>query len=277
MFLAGISNKNIRRMETYLEILRTLCTQKLICVCLDDLQYADDETSDLIMNILKAKIPCLLILTARKTEIESADIHSLFEAETPGITKIDLRPMTEEDIVKYVAATMHQPPNNSLIPLSAVITEKSRGNPFYVRMMLETCYRKNCIWYSWRHSTWEFDLDRIFTEFVSHDYGDSLGTEFIAKRFQEIPSEARAILVWAAFLGSPFSFSLIQKLLTGEFWFHSGGTEDDGYAENFCLRPTELLRSEADIVSGLQFLVQSYIILPGETDDEFRFVAFYHD
>ncbi|KAL1969582.1 hypothetical protein VTN77DRAFT_8135 [Rasamsonia byssochlamydoides] len=268
VFVSGTSNKNMRLMETYLEILRNLCTHKLICVCLDDLQYVDDETSDLIINILKAKIPCLLILTARKAEIESAEIRSLFEAETPSITKIELQPLTDEEITNYVAATMHQPPGPSLTPLTAVIQEKSRGNPFYVRMMLETCYRKNCIWYSWRHSTWEFDLDRIFTEFVSPAYGEGLGTDFIAKRLQEVPSEARSILIWASFLGSPFSFSLIQRLLTGEFWF---STEDDGGGENFCVMPTEPLRSEADIVAGLQSLVQSYIILPGETDDEFRF------
>jgi hypothetical protein len=270
-FLSGTCNKNIRLVETYQEILRMLCTQKLICVCLDDLQYADDETSDLIINIVRAKMPCLLILTARKAEIESRELLTLFEAESANVTKIDLRPMTEDDIIRYVAATMHQAPNNSLLPLSAVITEKSRGNPFYVRMMLETCYRKNCIWYSWKHSIWEFDLDRVFTEFVSPGYGDGLGTDFITKRFQELPSQARAILVWAAFLGSPFSFSLIQKLLTGEFWFYDDKTEDDDAAE-YCLMPKELVRSEADIVAGLQFLIQSCIILPGDTDDEFRFV-----
>lgn len=267
LLLSGTANKNMRLMETYIETLRCLCTHKLICVCLDDVQYADGETSDLIINILKAKIPCLLILTARKPEIESAEIQSLFDAETPSITRIELQPLSDEEIIDYVAATMHQPPNPSLTPLTAVIQEKSRGNPFYIRMMLETCYRKNCIWYSWRHSTWEFDLDRIFTEFVSPAYGQGLGTDFIAKRLQEVPSESRSILVWASFLGSPFSFSLIQKLLTGEFWFP---TEDDG-GEGFVV-PTEPLRSEADIVAGLQFLVQSYLILPGETDDEFRLV-----
>jgi hypothetical protein len=266
LFLTSTPNRNMRLMDTYLEILRHLCTHKLICVCLDDVQYADGETLDLIINLLKAKIPCLLILTARKAEIESAETQSIFEAESPSITRIELQPLTDEEMINYVAATMHQPPNPSLTPLTAVIQEKSRGNPFYVRMMLETCYRKNCIWYSWRHSGWQFDLDRIFTEFVAPAYGEGLGTDFITKRLQEVPPEARMILVWASFLGSPFSFSLIQRLLKGEFWFPS---EDDS---DFSVIPADPRHSEADIVAGLQFLVQSYIVLPGETDDEFRLV-----
>lgn len=268
-FRVGTANKNMRLMEIYLEILRYLCAQKLICVCLDDIQHADDETVDLVINLWKTRIPCLLILAARKNEIESRDLLSLFETESQNITKIELRALSEDDVARYVAVTMHLPPDPTQTPLSVTIIEKSQGNPFFMRMMLETCYRKNCIWYSWRHSKWEFDIDRIFTEFVSPEYGDSLGTDFLLKRFQEFPPPALAILVWATFLGSPFSFSLTQKLIEGEFWYSDDDSEavDNGSQCSRIMLP----RSEAEIVSGLQFLVQRYIILPGETDDEFRY------
>ncbi|EED19860.1 sensor histidine kinase/response regulator, putative [Talaromyces stipitatus ATCC 10500] len=268
IFTSSSSNKTMRLMEMYLEILRHLCSQKLICVCLDDLQYADDESSDLIGNICKTRIPCLLILAARKQEIESRDMLTLFNAETPSITKIELHPLSEEDVARFVSATMQLEPDPRQTPLSVVVIEKSQGNPFFMRMMLETCYRKNCIWYSWKNSRWEFDIDRIFTEFVSPEYGDSLGTDFILKRFQEFPPSALAILVWAAFLGSPFSFSLIQRLMEGEFWYDDG----DGIKCNLTpLSKAFAPRSEAEAVSGLQFLVQGYIVLPGDSDDEFRF------
>ncbi|OKL60429.1 hypothetical protein UA08_03993 [Talaromyces atroroseus] len=269
MFRSGTTNKNMRLMEIYTEILRHLCSQKLICVCLDDLQYADDETVELVMNIWKTRVPCLLILAARKHEISSRELLSLFDAESPSITKIELQPLSESDIARYVAVAMQLPPEPTLTPLSVTVVEKSQGNPFFIRMMLETCYNKNCIWYSWRHSKWEFDIDRIFTEFVSPEYGDSLGTDFLTKRFREYPPAILAILIWASFLGSPFSFSLIQKLIEGEFWYVGDGAEA---GDNATQCPRFLLpHSEAEIVSGLQWLVQSYILLPGETDDEFRF------
>ncbi|KAL4878703.1 hypothetical protein BJY04DRAFT_195444 [Aspergillus karnatakaensis] len=268
-FLTNAASTNMRLMETFLEILRILSQFKLICVCVDDLHYADDETMELIMNIVKAKIPCVLILTSRKSELESDAIKSLFEKDNPAVTRVMLRPLSEEEVMGIVAATMHQPPSPVLTPLAAVILEKSVGNPFYVRMMLETCYSKNCIWYSWQNSSWEFDLDRIFTEFVAPRYGEGLGIGFITRRLQEIPPAARSILVWGALLGSPFSFSLVQKLLTSEFLYAS---EDDEAVDLTCPQNAILIRqSEADIVCGLQLAVQSNFIIPGSTDDEFRF------
>lgn len=270
-FLSNAALKNMRLMETFLEILKTLSQFKMICVCVDDLHYADDETLELIINIVKAKIPCVLILTSRKAELESDAIKSLFETDNTNITRLVLNPLGEEEIMEFVAATMHQEPNTMLTPLAAVIQEKSLGNPFYVRLMLETCYSKTCIWYSWKNSVWEFDLDRIFTEFVAPTYGEGLGLGFITKRLQEIPSAAQLILAWGALLGSPFSFSLVQKLLTSEFLYSS---EDDEAVDLTCPENAKLIRqSEADIIVGLQYLVQANLIIPGKTDDEFRFVC----
>jgi hypothetical protein len=165
---------------------------------------------------------------------------------------------------------MHQEPDPTLTPLAAVIQEKSHGNPFYVRVMLETCYRKNCIWYSWKDSKWLFDLDRIFTEFVAPVYGEGLGLGFLTKRLQEIPQAARSILCWGALLGSPFSFSLVQKLLTSEYLYSVDNDEnlDVTLPKNVAL----VRQSEGDIVVGLQYLVQANLLNPGKTDDEFKFV-----
>jgi hypothetical protein len=267
-FLSNAASKNMRLMETFLEILRTLCQFKLITICLDDLEHADDETLDLVLKIIKARLPCVVILASRKDEIASEQVRSLFDQELPTITRIALEPLEEQHVMEIVAVTMHQQPNQTLTPLCAVIQEKSRGNPFYVRVMLETCYRTNCIWYSWKDSKWLFDLDRIFTEFVAPEYGESLGLGFLTKRLQGIPSAARSIMVWGALLGSPFSFSLVQKLLTSEFLY---STDEDKDTDLTSPQNSTLLRqSEGDIIVGLQFLVQANLLNAGKTDDEFR-------
>ncbi|KAJ5141279.1 hypothetical protein N7526_002274 [Penicillium atrosanguineum] len=268
-FLANAASNNMRLMDVFIEILKTLCQFRLITICLDDLEYADDETMDLILNIIRAKLPCVLILSSRKDEIPSDDIRALFDMDGSNATRIELQPLGEDDIMELVAATMHQEPNPTLTPLMAVVQEKSQGNPFYVRVMLETCYRKNCIWYSWKDSKWEFDLDRIFTEFVAPVYGEGLGLGFLTKRLEEIPVAARSILVWGALLGSPFSFSLVQRLLTSEFLFSSHDDEDLDLTSPH--NDTLIRQSEGDIVVGLQYLVQSNLLNTGKTDDEFKF------
>ena len=253
--------------EIFVDVLKIMSLYKMTCLCLEDVQYADSESSHLLSHIIRAKVRCLLMVTSRLDEVTSPAVKAMFNSDAPNVTRLDLQPLSEDDVLEYIAATMHQKPSKALIPLTAVILEKSQGIPFYVRMMLETCYRKNCIWYCWKDSLWQYDLDRIFAEFVVPNYGEGLGTEFIARRFQEMPSEARSILLWAALLGSPFSFSLVRKLLSGEFLYTIGG-EDEG--DITCPRQTKLRQSESDVVSGLQYLIQAYIIIPGDTDDEFR-------
>lgn len=269
-FLSNAASSNMRLMDIFIDIMRTLCQFKLITLCLDDLEYADDETSELILNIIRAKLSCVLILTSRKEGIAFDDIRALFEAETSNVTKIELQPLSEDVVMEFVAATMHQEPNEYLTPLVAAVQEKSQGNPFYMRVMLETCDQKNCIWYSWKNSKWQFDLDRIFNEFVAPVYGEGLGLGFLTKRLQEIPPSARSIIVWGALLGNPFSFSLVQKLLTSEFLF---STDDDDEDLDFtCPQNLNLVRqSEGDVVIGLQYLVQVNLLNPGKTDDEFKF------
>ncbi|KKZ67766.1 hypothetical protein EMCG_06532 [[Emmonsia] crescens] len=262
------STAMLRFADTLIETLRIMSFHKLICVGLDDIQYADAESVHLLLEIIRTKIPCVLMITSRPEEINSPELKALFQTEMANVTRIELSALSDQEVHEYVAATMHQPASTRLLPLSAVVQEKSKGIPFYMRMILETCYQKNCIWYSWRDSAWQFDLDRIFTEFVSPSYGEGLGTAFIAKRFQELPSESRSILMWAALLGSPFSFTLVQRLLSGEFLFALGGEDAEDIT---CPRRAPLTQTKTGIVSGLQHLLQMYIILPGETDDEFRF------
>ncbi|KAJ6028260.1 hypothetical protein N7540_003836 [Penicillium herquei] len=268
-FLSNAASNNMRLMDIFIEILTMLCQFKLITVCLDDLEFADDETLELVLSIIRHKLPCVLVLTSRKDAVTSDQIRSLFDADMPNITKIRLEPLSEDDVMEFVAATMHQDPNTTLTPLAAVIQEKSQGNPFYVRVMLETCYRKNCIWYSWKDSKWQFDLDRIFNEFVAPVYGEGLGLGFLTKRLQEIPPAARSIMVWGALLGSPFSFSLVQKLLTSEFLTPTDDDEDLDLTSP--ANVTLVRQSEGDIVVGLQYLIQANLLDTGKTDDEFKF------
>ena len=79
-----------------------------------------------------------------------------------------------------------------------------------------------------------------------------------------------ASAVW----GSPFSFSLVQKLLTSEFLFSSNDDDSSGNEEGLhitCPHNVPLLRqSDGDIVVGLQYLVQLNLLVPGKTDDEFK-------
>ncbi|KAL3428197.1 hsp90-like protein [Phlyctema vagabunda] len=258
---AGSSTKSMRLMNTFLDVLRVFTQHKFICLCLDDLQFADDESLDLITQIVAARMRLVLIVTYRPGEILPEKIRPILEppnsegyikAGGVGVTRIELQPLAETDITEYVAMALCRSMQD-IVPLAAVIQSKTAGNPFYMREMLDTCHRKQCIWYDYQESMWRYDLDRIFKQFETESYHDTLNHEFVTSRLSELPSSSRTILAWASLVGTSFSFELIQRLLSGEFDYD------------------EQRKSPPEAVEGLQAAIQAYIIVPTQDDDQFRF------
>ena len=177
-----------------------------------------------------------------------------------------MSPLSESTVIDYVASTLSRSPEH-VLPLAIVCFEKTNGNPFYLRQMLELCHRKACIWYSWKISAWQYDLDMVFAEFASAEYGQQLDTDFIVKRLQELPPAAQSILAWASLLGTSFSFGLVQRILKGEFFYNDKDDVID------CQKTSDLAKPQpvANLVEGLQATLQAYVLTPGSNEDEYSF------
>lgn len=269
-FLRGASStRPLKFMNIFLEVLRVLSSNKLICLCLDDLHHADEESLDLIFNIISRKLGVALIITCREEEALPSSIRSVLDNGSVNVTRIALAPLSEQQVVKYVAAALNRQ-QEYVVPLAIVCLERTNGNPFYLKQMLEVCHRKGCIWYSWKSSLWEYDIDRVFSEFETENYGQQLNTSFVTKRLQDLPPAARSILAWASLLGNTFSFKLIQRLLSGEFDYFEDMRDP---AEHTRLKSSEVFTPQPakNVIEGLQATLQSYILMPGSDDDQFCF------
>ncbi|KZF25246.1 hypothetical protein L228DRAFT_265722 [Xylona heveae TC161] len=258
-----LSSRSMRFINLFLDVLRTLTAHKFICLCLDDLHSADEESLDMISKIVSSRIRLVLIVTLRPGAFSNPKLRGIFDSDHAAITNIELAPLSEDDIVEYVSTTLHRPADY-VFPLASVIQEKSNGNPFMLREMLDTCYRKNCVWYSWQETSWEYDLDKVFSEFQVEQYGQQLSGDFVARRLRELPRPARTILAWASLLGHTFSFALIQKLMSGEF-----ASEDEAMGEP--LTTPVFLVADEDIVDGLQAAIGAHVLIADEDEDHFRF------
>lgn len=168
--------------------------------------------------------------------------------------RVVLKPFTEIDTANFVAETLHRDPEYCL-PLVATIQEKTGGSPFFVREMLDACYRKKCIYYSWKDSAWHYNLDKVFAEFKSTAYGSRINNDFIVKRLQELPQVTRYLLAWASLIGSTFSFTIIKRLMRGEHAADAKG----------------LPITSEDAVMGIDGAMAAYIIMSGDDEDRFRF------
>ncbi|KAK0626045.1 hypothetical protein B0T14DRAFT_492443 [Immersiella caudata] len=268
---AGASTKTIRLMNTFLDVLRMFTHHKFICFCLDDLHFADDESLELITQIIAARLKMVIIMTYRPEELSPEKVHKIISPPksedfprvgAPLVTKIMLAPLNEEDIVQYVSATLSLT-KEDVLPLALVIQSKTAGNPFYMREMLTAGHRKKCIWYDYHNGHWKYDLDRLFEQFQGEQDYDVLDTAFITRRLSELPASSRCILAWGALLGQSFSFQLVCRLMDGEFHF-----VDDSCMDGAALPPPP---TQEDAVAGLNAALQACIIVPSDRDDRFRF------
>ncbi|KAL1901483.1 Chk1 protein kinase [Sporothrix stenoceras] len=270
---AGAATKSIRLMNTVLDIMRMFTSHKFICFCIDDLHFADDESLELITQIIGARLRMVIMITYRPEEISPEKVTNILNPPNsddfkkkggPTITRIQLRPLTEEQIIQYVSMTLSRP-EADVIALAVVLQAKTAGNPFFMREMLSACYRKKCIKYDYHDSVWRYDLNRVFEQFQGDSDYDLLNTDFVTSRLMELPPASRAILGWAALIGGSFSFDLICHLLSGEFIFF----------DSTCPQPlnehSHIAFSQDDAVQGLQVAIQACILTSSETDDGFRF------
>lgn len=111
-------------------------------------------------------------------------------------------------------------------------------------------------------------MDRVFKEFEADSYGEILNNDFILRRLNELPTASRVILAWASLLGNAFSFSLIQKVTSGEFDSIDGDNSGEQVIGSSLLG--SLSSPELDTVAGLQAALQACILVPGDDDDQFR-------
>ncbi|KAH7156977.1 hypothetical protein EDB81DRAFT_881270 [Dactylonectria macrodidyma] len=270
---SGSSTKTtVRLMNIFLDVLRVFTAHKFICFCLDDLHFADDESLELISQIIASRMKMVIIVTYRPEELSPEKVQSIINpiesdefprASSPRVTHIPLSPLSEDDIVQYVSTTLCRP-KEEIYSLALVIQSKTAGNPFYMREMLSACHRKRCIWYDYRDSQWHFDLDRLFEQFKGEKDYDVLDTGFITHRLNELPPASRALLAWAGLIGGSFSFEVVSHLMSGEFDF-----EDEEWRA--CPLMATKNYTQGETIAGLQAAIQAYIIVPSETDDRFRF------
>lgn len=73
----GASTKTRRFINTFLDVLRVFTHHKLICFCLEDLHFADDESLELISQIISARMRMVIILTHRPEELSAERMQTV--------------------------------------------------------------------------------------------------------------------------------------------------------------------------------------------------------
>jgi len=174
---------------------------------LDDLQWADLAS----LNLLKLLIQdtgYLLILGAYRDN-EVSPVHPLMLTldeigKTEAVVNtMTLLPLSESDMNCLVADTLNS--ESSLAqPLTKLVYQKTKGNPFFATQFLKSLYDDKLISFNWDIWHWQCDISQVKALAITDDI-----VQFMALQLQKLPIETQKVLKLAACIGAQFDLSTL--------------------------------------------------------------------
>lgn len=197
-----------------------------VVVFLDDLQWSDPPTLDLIKYLLGGQaVPGLLLVGAYRDN-EVSDEHPLAvmlkgldekpAGTRPAYRKILVAPLGVEVVNRLVADTLRREPERTRA-LTAIVHGKTDGNPYFTSQMLTSLYARGAFAYNAAEDHWDWDMGQVARAELSDNV-----VEFLVQELGSLPGPAKAILDIAACVGNRFDLKTIA-LVQGESVADVGG------------------------------------------------------
>ena len=179
---------------------------------LDDMQWADSASLNLITRIVSARATesLLLVLTYRDSEVAANHpfMLAIKEQQKQGVPvqRIELVPLGVPEVAEFVADTLHQDARTAM-PLAEVIQQKTGGNPFFMRQFLQALYGARLITFDAATKRFRYDVAAVKSAAITENVAELLATEL-----QRLPESARATLRVAAVIGGRFELRLLANV-----------------------------------------------------------------
>ena len=173
-----------------------------LALFLDDLQWLDAATLDLLEDLLtRPDVQHLMLIGAyRDNEVSSTHplIRRLEAIRQAGakVQEILLGPLTSEDLARLIADSIHSEPER-LTPLAQLVHDKTAGNPFFVIQFISALAEEGLLTFDHSAARWSWDLDRIHAK----GYTDNV-VDLMVGKLNRLPSETLQTLKEFACLGN---------------------------------------------------------------------------
>src|SRR5262245_39556704 len=192
---------------------------------LDDLQWLDAATLDLLEDLLtRPDVQNLLLIGAyRDNEVDA--IHPLMrklEAMRQAgaiLQDIVLAPLTCEDLGQLITDSVHGEPER-ITPLAQLIHEKTSGNPLFAIQFVSALADEALLTFDYGEARWCWDLNRIHAK----GYTDNV-VDLMVGKLNRLSAETRNALQKLACLGNDAGFTMLrivyqdsEEQMHGQLW-----------------------------------------------------------
>ncbi len=176
-------------------------------IFLDDLQWADSASLNLIQLLMSDTGYLFLIGAYRNNEVQPAHPLMLTLQEIQKnqsiINTITLTPLNQLEVNQLVADTL-KCPENLAWTLSVSIYQKTQGNPFFATQFLKSLHQDNFIQFDFVLGCWQCDITQVHQLALTDDV-----VAFMAWQLQKMPQSTQNVLQLAACIGNSFDLATL--------------------------------------------------------------------
>ncbi len=176
---------------------------------LDDMQWSDGPTRDLLLQLATARDMGHLLLIAawRDNEVPpghpfAMTVESLRTARP--VHDLPVEPLDRPAVRELVADTLASDPR-TVRPLADLLHDKAQGNPFFTNELLRTLHEEGVIRRG--DAGWEWDLDAALWAGLSNDI-----VAFMVDSLRRLPPETQRALQLAACIGNRFDLDTLAVI-----------------------------------------------------------------
>ncbi|WPB77146.1 ATP-binding sensor histidine kinase [Archangium violaceum] len=185
-----------------------------LVVFLDDLQWADLASLRLIQHLLTGREvtgpevpPVLWVGAYRDNEVTPSHPLMLMRDEVHKtgalVTELRLEPLSGGQLQRLVADALPGAGEEIVAPLSAVVLEKTGGNPFFLIQFMLTLHQDGLVTRT-AEGWWRWDAGGV----RARGYSDNV-VDFMVGRLRLLPEETQHLLRLAACVGSVFPLQML--------------------------------------------------------------------
>ena len=207
----GLSESQNRFNRVFQEFIGVFtCAEHPLVIFLDDLQWADSASLNLMQLLVGNSESQYLLLIGAYRDNEVNPTHPLVQAieqiEKTGtpVHHIILQPLDFGNVCELIADTLTA--NEKVRLLAELIFHKTGGNPFFITQLLQALYQDNLLHFEFSSGSWQWNLEELQAIGIT----DKSVVELVASRIEKLPETTQHLLKLAACIGDKFTLDVLS-------------------------------------------------------------------
>ena len=227
------SENEVRFLDTFQKFIQCISEERPLILFIDDIQWADQGTLNLLPLLTsEAGAKLLIIVAYRDNEIDQHHpVRQMFERmkhvdKRQGcLQELWLGPLEHKEISRLLQDTLHIAPENQssmaeIESLAKLFFTKTGGNPFFINELLLSLYKEKLFNFDLASRRWNWDLNQINQRGLTDNI-----VKLLLGKMNRLPKKTQALIQYAACVGRNFDLDILansmgeeEKSLTKKIW-----------------------------------------------------------